>query len=235
MKDGYLEDAWQRYVRLVADRPDSFHNPDPDGIVILKELEEVRAAEAEIGARLVREGYPSAWSRAGVFYEDPWIYVARDIVRFPTGALGTYHHVLMRGGENGVVVMPVFQGRIVLLRHFRNGLRNWSIEIPRGAPDGEPHSENARREISEEIGGEIGRFEYLGPLHNNIGMLSETMQIYYAELSAIGDPRIEEGIESTLLATPEEVGEMIAQSRITDAHTISAYQLARLKGFLPDA
>jgi len=232
--DEYAERAWGRYVDLMAQRPECFNNPDPDGIVILTDPDEVRAAEAEVAARMARNGFPTGWCRAGVYYEDPWILVTRDVVRFPTGEAGTFHHIIMRGGLDGVAILPVYQDKIVLLRHFRNGLRDWSIEIPRGAPTGDmTPEENAADEIGTELGGTISRLEYMGPMHNNNGMVGETMRIYFAELSSVGEPNLEEGIGETLLVTPEACEEMITEGRISDAHTIVGFYLARAKGQLP--
>ena len=234
MKEEYLAHARRRYDALRAARPDAFQNPDPNGIVILTDENEVRAAEQEIAARMVEQDWPADWSRAGLFYEDPWIYVTRDVVRFPSKDLGTYHHVIMKGGSDGVVILPMFEGKVVLIRHFRNGLRNWAVEVPRGAPTKDMSSDdNARLEIIEEIQGRISRLEYLGPMHNNNGLVSETMQVYFAELSEIGDPNLSEGIDAVIQRTPVEFESMIAQGQITDCHTIVAYSLARLRQLLP--
>lgn len=234
MNDEYLAHTRRRYNELRAARPDAFHNPDPNGIVILTDEDELRAAEQEIAERMIEQNHPADWSRAGLFYEDPWIYVTRDVVRFPSKDLGTYHHVIMKGGSDGVVVLPMIKGNVVLIRHFRNGLRNWTIEVPRGAPTkGASSDENARQEIIEEIQGKISHLEYLGPMHNNNGFVSETMQVYFAELSEVGDPNLSEGIDTVIQRTPTEFAKMIAQGEITDCHTIVAFTLARAKNLLP--
>lgn len=234
MDDAFFDLAWRRYVALTRQRPDCFQNPDPQGIVILTDETEVRAAEKRIARRLEHENRPPEWSRAGLFYEDPWLYVVRDVVRFPNGSDGTYHHIFMKGGPDGVVVLPVVEGRIVLIRHFRNGLRGWSLEIPRGAPEtGIASSANAAREIQEEIGGNISRLEYLGPMHNNNGMITETMQCYLAELSATGAHNHAEGIAATTRVTPQELEGLITKGMVTDCHTIVAFTLARMKALLP--
>ena len=169
MDEAYYIDAWARFQQLHAERPDAFRNSDPNGIVILTDEWEVRAAEKTIAGRLERQEFPAEWSRAGLFYEDPWIYLTRDVVRFPSGDYGTYHHII-RGGRDGVVILPIIDGRILLIRHFRNAKRNWSWEVPRGAPvDGIPIEQNARQEILEEVQGEIQRLEYLGKMENNNG------------------------------------------------------------------
>jgi len=236
MGEEYLAYTRRRYDELRVVRPDAFHNPDPNGIVILTNEEEIYAAEQEIAERMIEQNRPADWSRAGLFYEDPWIYVTRDVVRFPSKDLGTYHHIIMKGGSDGVVILPVINGKVVLIRHFRNGLRNWTIEVPRGAPAKDlSSSDNARQEIIEEIQGKISHLEYLGPMHNNNGLVSETMQVYFAELSEIGNPNLSEGIDAIIQRTPAEFEKMIAQGEITDCHTIVAYSLARLRDFLPSS
>ncbi len=234
MDDAYYAEAWERYERLRAERPDAFHNSDPRGIVILTDRDEVRAAEKTIARRLERDAFPAEWSRAGLFYEDPWIYLTRDVVRFPSGNFGTYHHIIMRGGQDGVVILPVIDDRILLIRHFRNGRRNWSLEVPRGAPaSGMSIEGNARQEILEEVQGEIRRLEYLGKMENNNGMATEVMHVYFAELSQTGSANLSEGIEDLRRVTTADCAEMIRRSDITDSHTIVAYTLAQMNNLLP--
>jgi len=233
MDEAYYIDAWARFQQLHAERPDAFRNSDPNGIVILTDEWEVRAAEKTIAGRLERQEFPAEWSRAGLFYEDPWIYLTRDVVRFPSGDYGTYHHII-RGGRDGVVILPIIDGRILLIRHFRNAKRNWSWEVPRGAPvDGIPIEQNARQEILEEVQGEIQRLEYLGKMENNNGMASELMHVYFAELSCTGFPNLSEGIIEIRKVTTAEFAEMIRRTDITDSHTIVAYTLAKMNDLLP--
>ena len=140
----------------------------------------------------------------------------------------------MRGGHDGVVIFPVIDGQILLIRHFRNAIRNWSLEIPRGAPtSGLSVEDNARQEILEEIQGEIQQLEYLGKMENNNGMAAETMHVYFAEVKSAGAPNLAEGIEGIRRVSSGELATMIRKSEVTDCHTIVAYTLAQMNNLLP--
>lgn len=220
------------YLALVKARPDAFCNPDPAGVVILTEPADILAAEAEIKARYTARGIPAEWAEGGLFYEDPWMYLTRDIVRFPDGAAGTYHHIVLKGGGNGVVVLPILQGDIVLLRHFRNGARGWSWEIPRGGPQpGDPEA-NARAELEEEIGAGIERIERLGSMRNNNGMITEVMHIYAARISETGAMALGEGIDRVRRVSPATLAGMLRTGEVDDCHTAHAFLLARLNGLI---
>ena len=64
---------------------------------------------------------------------------------------GTYIRILPRRPESAVAVLPVLNGKILLLRHFRHSLRKWMWEIPRGFGEyGITAAENAEKELREE-------------------------------------------------------------------------------------
>lgn len=202
------------------------------GVLILTEPTDILSAEAEIKARYETAGIPVEWAECGMFYEDPWMQLTRDVVRFPDGAAGTYHHIVLKGGADGVVILPIIEGEIVLIHHFRNGARDWSWEIPRGGPQpGDPEA-NARGELHEEIGAKIDWIRKLGALRNNNGMITEVMHIYAAQLSATGEVALGEGIERMRRVSPETLAEMLRTGEIDDSHTAHAFLLARLNGLI---
>jgi ADP-ribose pyrophosphatase len=200
--------------------------------VILTDPSEILKAEQEIAARYQSIGHPASWAQCGVFYEDPWLYMVRDIVRFPAGNLGTYHHLILKGGNDGVVILPVVNRKIVLLRHFRNGARDWSWEIPRGAPRSVDPIDNARDELTEEIGAEILHIEKIGAMRNNNGLITELMHIYFATLKSFSSPNLSEGIGTIRMVTPDELTDGIVKGTIDDSHTVHAFTLARLKNLM---
>lgn len=223
-------DRIDRYRDLVRRRPDAFHNPDPDGIVILTDPAEILDAEAAIKERYRTKGHPEDWAECAIYYEDPWMYLVRDVVRFPDGGIGTYHHIILKGGADGVVVLPLLDGKIVLLRHFRNGARKWSWEIPRGGPKAVDPVENATEELVEEIGADVVDIRRLGQLHNNNGMITEAMHIYVATLRSIGASNLAEGIDRVRLVERDDLAAMIRDGDIEDCHTVHAFSLAMLQG-----
>jgi len=221
------------YRELAIARPTAFRNPDPAGVVIILENEERCCAETGIRERLRADGLPVEWAEAGLFYEDRWLWMVRDVVRFPDGEFGTYHRIVLKGGEQGVIVIPVYDGRIVLLRHFRHGARGWSIEVPRGAPEsGTDTDELARIELGEECGGRVESLAHVGCINSNSGLITVSMQVYVASLESFGAPNVGEGIVATYLVSPAELEEWIGSGKVTDANTIAGFALARIRGLL---
>ena len=180
------------------------------------------------------QSLPREWARAGIFYEDPYIILLRDAVIFPDGKPGLYHRVIARHDEpTGVAVLGRFDGKFVLVRHFRHPSRAWHLEIPRGAvgADEDP-GHVAHLEISEEIGGTIRSLVRLGLLHGASALMRHSVVLVYAELQSIGTPALGEGIADILLVSPSELERMIAEGAITDSFTVAAAYHARLRGLL---
>jgi len=222
-----------RYRSLHAARPALATNPK-GGITVVSDPSETSRIEGLMADRFTAQGLPREWARAGIFYEDPYIILLRDAVIFPDGKPGLYHRVIARHDEpTGVAVLGRYDGKIVLVRHFRHPSRAWHLEIPRGAvgADEDP-GHVAHLEISEEIGGTIRSLVRLGLLHGASALMRHSVVLVYAELASIGTPALGEGIAEILLVSPTEFEQMIADSVITDAFTVAAAYHARLRGLL---
>lgn len=185
---------------------------------------------------LIKKGKPIEWAEIGIILDDPYIVVVRDLVKFPGEYLGGYFRILNKAdlqGGNGVVIIPEYNGKILLLRQFRHPIRDWSYEFPRGF--GEPNilAENqARVEIQEEVEGEISDLVDLGSYFSNTGLEGNKVNLFLAKLIKVGQPALAEGIKDILWVSVSELESMIANNQINDGFTISAYTRAKLKGYL---
>ncbi|HEU5109201.1 MAG TPA: NUDIX hydrolase [Micromonosporaceae bacterium] len=225
-----------RYRELRRTNPELFAEPEPaDGAIeIVLDPAEAEAAEAAAAARLAATGQPAAWARTGVVFEDQYGTTIRDPVRMPDGGLGTYIRRVNTGNAPGVVVLPVLDGQVLLLRHFRHPTRQWHLELPRGfGTPGRSPAENARRELREEIGAAAGDLVDLGIIYPDTGVSGTPVQLYLTGIAEYGEPDIGEGITGVELVPPDRLGELIATGEITDGYTINAYARAVLRGHLP--
>src|SRR5437879_337758 len=144
--------------------------------------------------RLKPKHLPTEWAQVGIAYQDQYRMILRDAVRFPNGLLGTYVRIV-RDGAPGVITLPVYQGQVLLIRHFRHATRTWHLEIPRGfGTKGLTSEENAKRELEEEIGAKPSRLISLGQIYPNTGMTSECNELFFAEVESYGNVEIEEAI-----------------------------------------
>ena len=225
----------EKYLKMIDEYPSLF--VDDDSLIkIIKDETVIRNWQVDHRKTLIEKSLPQEWADIGIVLEDPYNIIVRDLVRFPDGNMNGYGRSIatasLKGGQ-GVVVLPVYQGKILLLHQYRHAPRQWHYHVPLGY--GEPNipaSENARKEIEEETGGRIVELVSLGKMFANVGYEAVPAYMFYAKLDAIGVPEINEGIESFVWLTVEELEEWIADEKITDGFTIAAYTKAKLKGLI---
>ena len=203
---------------------------------IVLDQKTIAAWEAKKEVELKQKGLPLEWAKIGIVLDDPYNIIVRDLVQFPDGDMRGYGRSIatatLKGGR-GVVVIPEYQGKIMLLHQYRHPTRQWHYEVPRGY--GEPSIsaiENAYKEVEEETGAKVSELVSLGELYNNTGYESASVALFYAKLASVGKPEINEGIDSFVWLTVEELEEWIANDKITDGFTIAAYTKAKLNGLI---
>ena len=224
------------YHSLMKHHPDLFDNNNAM-LRIISDERAIKTWQNQRDLELKKKALPESWADIGVVFSDPYIVILRDLVEFPDGRLGgysrLYHRAFLEGDAHRVVVLPEYEGKILLLHQFRHPTRQWHYEVPRGY--GEPNTpsdKNARKEIEEETGGEIAELVSLGEFYNNTGYEAVSVSLFYAKLKSVGTPEINEGIESFVWLTIKELEEWIANEKITDGFTIAAYTKAKLKGLI---
>ncbi len=227
-------DRIARYLALAAKHPDRFATP-PGGAVIALDPEEIAAIEATVGDRLEARGHPRDWATVGIHYEDPYLFMLRDAITYADGTR-TIHHRIGRpgfGGRSGAAVLPVLDGRVLLLRHFRHATRSWHLEIPRGMIEpGATAAETAVTELAEEMGAVAGAVTHLAPLHTSTALSGAVVELFHATVLSYGAPQASEGIAGIEAVSVPELETMIRDGVVTDACTLCAVLHARLRGLL---
>ncbi len=143
-------------------------------------------------------------------YRDPdGVEFERAVVRHP-GAVG---------------VVPVIDGRVVLVRQFRAPLGTTLLEIPAGKLDveGEDAAAAAARECEEEVGYRPGRLVHVRTINTSPGFSDERIEMYLAtELLEVGvrPDGPEEHRAEVVELTFDRVRNLIAAGEITDAKTL---------------
>lgn len=85
--------------------------------------------------------------------------------------------------DGAAAVLPVTKdGKILMVRQYRNALDRFTLEIPAGkvdAPD-EPRIECAYRELEEETGFRTDKLEYLMTINTTVAFCDEAIDVFIA-------------------------------------------------------
>lgn len=120
------------------------------------------------------------------------------------------------------------EGRVLLVRQYRFGTQEFTLEIPGGMCDpGEQPLEAARRELREETGFDAERIVDLGWVHPNPAVQTNRCHTYLArDVVRVGEPTPDPNEEFEQLSVPlDEIPGLIAGRRITHALVVAAFQL----------
>jgi ADP-ribose pyrophosphatase len=221
----------QRYRTLLAADPTLFQNPDDCPIQILLEADQIQEAQRFAGSERAAAGWRSDDLRVGVLADDVYIgHIVRDAVAFPGGRLGLYNRVIATGG---VVILPILDDGIALIRIFRHAPRRWFLEAPQGhlLPADDP-TEVANRELAEEMGAVPTEIIPLGTVFTSTAMTSENLKMFAARIKTVGAPQCSEGIESVQIIRKGEIDALVLDGTICDGPTMSLVLRARLAGLL---
>ena len=134
--------------------------------------------------------------------------------------------------KGAAAVVPVTEdGKILMVRQYRNALERYTLEIPAGALDeeGEPGFKCAARELEEETGYSCKSMELINEIYPTTGYCDEIIHLYEAKgLFKVENPL--EGDEDEfidVISMPiDEAYKKIMNNEIHDSKTIIAIMTA---------
>lgn len=146
----------------------------------------------------------------------------KDIVLLPDGKTEIYDFVGHNGAAAAVGVLE--DGRLLMVRQYRNALDRFTLEIPAGGlnPE-EPTIDAAARELEEETGYKCGRIEKLITLRTTVAFCNEKIDIYLAtKLEKTAQHLDDDEFVNVECHTVEELEKMIYEGTIEDGKTIAS-------------
>ena len=123
-------------------------------------------------------------------------------------------------------ILPVMKdGRIVMVRQYRNALERETLEIPAGCRDSktEDTAYCAAREMEEETGYRSTNVKHLLSLRTTVAFCDEAVDIFVATDLEVGTRHLDEAESIDVeIYTLEELCDMIYEGKIQDGKTIAA-------------
>ena len=149
----------------------------------------------------------------------------RDTMQLPDGRTEYFDFIGHKGAAAVVPVLP--DGRILMVRQYRNAIDDYTLEIPAGGKNGadEPTLDCAWRELEEETGYRADKSDvsFLLSLYTTVAFCNEKIDIYLAKNLEKTSQHLDDDEYIDVSAhTTDELTDMIKKGRIVDAKTIAA-------------
>ena len=156
-------------------------------------------------------------------YQGAIVDVYRDYMQFSNGNTEGWDYIHHRGAA---AVVPVTDdGRIIMVRQYRNALERFTLEIPAGALDDpeEPGINCSARELEEETGYRSENLEWLITLRTTVAFCNERIEVYVAKNLVPSKQHLDPNeFVNVELHTVEELKQMIFDGEIEDSKTVAS-------------
>ena len=147
----------------------------------------------------------------------------QDTVKVPNGNVVKWDFIGHKGAAAVVAVNE--DGKLLMVRQYRNALDRETLEIPAGALDSvdEPTHVAAARELEEETGFKAGKLELLIKLRTTVAFCNEKIDVYVAtDLQPSKQNLDDDEFINVELYDIDELVQMIYDCKIEDSKTVAA-------------
>lgn len=147
----------------------------------------------------------------------------QDTMQIPNGHVATWDFIKHKGAAAVVAVRP--DGKLLMVRQYRNALERETLEIPAGGLNGadEPTDLAAMRELEEETGYRTDHVELLLSIRTTVAFCNEKIDIYVANDLVPSRQHLDEDefldVEAYDL---QDLIQMIYDCKIQDSKTVCA-------------
>ncbi|HIZ44708.1 MAG TPA: NUDIX hydrolase [Firmicutes bacterium] len=164
-------------------------------------------------------------------YKGVILNIYKDYMSLPNGRTAIWDFVEHKGAA---AVVPVTEeGKILMVRQYRNALERYTLEVPAGALNdvGEPKDICAARELEEETGYRAGTLEWLININTTVAFCNEIIGVYVARDLIPSRQHLDEdefiNVEEHDL---DELIDRIYRGEITDGKTVASLLAYKVKG-----
>ena len=156
-------------------------------------------------------------------YQGTVLKVYKDHMKFSNGNTEDWdfiHH------DGAAAVIPVMDdGKILMVKQYRNALERDTLEIPAGKLDDQDEEGIvcASRELKEETGYSSDDLEWLLTIRTTVAFCDERIEVFVARNLIPGEQHLDEDEFVDVKAYKlEELKEMIFEGKIQDSKTMAA-------------
>lgn len=209
-----MNDSITRYFELLAERPHLANDALHENLIIELDKQALIAYQNQHNIKV------------GVVYESNYHILIVDLVHTGNQHYFTYERLIAKEQGVATIMIATYQDKFVVLKQFRHALRQYQYAFVRGfGADGLSGEDNARKELYEEVLGEVKNIELLGSVAVDSGITDKIVEIYYCELSSMQVQIGHESIEDCIMLTFDELYQWIKQGKIDDNFTVLAFYL----------
>lgn len=163
-------------------------------------------------------------------YKGTIINMYKDTVQVQNGNIAEWDFI---GHKGAAAVVPVLDdGRILMVKQYRNALDRMTIEIPAGGRDtaDEPYITCASRELEEETGYASDDLEFLISVQTTVAFCNEKIDVFVAKnLKKTQQHLDEDECVDVEAYDVDALIDMIYAGKLQDGKTIAAIMAYKLK------
>ena len=156
-------------------------------------------------------------------YEGHIVKFYTDYVKVPNGKIAQWDFIEHKGAA--AVVAVTDEGKLLMVKQYRNALDRYTIEIPAGGRNtaDEPMIDCAMRELEEETGYCSQNLEFLVRLKTTVAFCNEEIDVFVARNLIPGRQNLDEDESIDVQSfTVEELCEKIYRGELQDSKTVSS-------------
>ena len=163
-------------------------------------------------------------------YKGRILDIYADTVKLSNGNVDEWDFIGHKGAAAVVPVLP--NGKIIMVKQYRNALDRFTLEIPAGGRDGvdEPMIVCASRELEEETGYKCDNLEFLISVQTTVAFCNERIDVFVAKDLIKTKQNLDDDESIDIVECDiEDLCDKIYAGEIQDGKTISAILAYRLK------